>query len=327
MIDSDHHAMIAVDAGGPFAKPAAEGAIAATKTANPPTIVLVGKTEELDPLIQGFETYITTSDAPEFLEDGFDYSRACHHRNSSLYCTAERVKTNFVDACISFSDTACVTAIYSSRLGRIDNIRRPGTATIWPGEKPTIMMDSGAVVDCQPGDLLQFARLGSILSETMLEMKNPKVGLLSIGEEESKGNQLTKSAFKLLANSEINFSGNCEGYALLNGDFDVIVTDGFTGNVALKASEGVMQYIKSLFAQYPELAKPAAPFLQILQQDLNPSEHGGAIFLGAKSLGMIGHGKSDALAFQKAIEAMKDYLLSGLLEKINQDIPKLSLPR
>jgi glycerol-3-phosphate acyltransferase PlsX len=199
-------------------------------------------------------------------------------------------------------------------LRRIPGVRRPGIAVTIPARHgPSVLIDAGANADARPEDLLQFAQMGAVFAEEILDVRNPKIRLLSIGEEPEKGNQLTLEAHDLLAQSELDFAGNTEGRDLLSGAADVVVTDGFTGNVALKTIEGtarvVGEYLKrALYSSTRAklgglLAKSA---LDGMKKRMDWREVGGAPLLGVNGVGLISHGRSDALAIENAIRRAAD---------------------
>lgn len=213
-------------------------------------------------------------------------------------------------------------------LGLIKGVERPAIATSLPtltGE--AIMLDVGANVDCSANHLEQFALMGNEYGKHLLGKPNPRVGLLSIGEEDSKGNEVTKEAFKLLKSSSMNFVGNVEGRDVYSGIADVVVCDGFIGNVALKISEGVAEMIKRLLLKeisghffgrlaYPLIAGPLAN----LKRKIDYAEFGGAPLLGVNGVTMICHGRSSAKAIKNAIRRAKGMAEGGVRELIQRDI-------
>lgn len=213
-------------------------------------------------------------------------------------------------------------------LGLIKGVERPAIATSLPtltGE--AIMLDVGANVDCTANHLEQFALMGNEYGKHLLGKPNPRVGLLSIGEEDSKGNEVTKEAFKLLKASSMNFVGNVEGRDVYSGIADIVVCDGFIGNVALKISEGVAEMIKRLLLKeisghflgrlaYPLIAGPLAN----LKRKIDYAEFGGAPLLGVNGVTMICHGRSSAKAIKNAIRRAKGMAEGGVQELIQRDI-------
>jgi glycerol-3-phosphate acyltransferase PlsX len=187
------------------------------------------------------------------------------------------------------------------------------------------LLDVGANAECKPKHLYEFAVMGSLYSSAILGIENPRVGVLSIGEEEEKGNDLTKEAAKLLKESSLNFIGNVEGRDLYNGQADVIVCDGFTGNVALKVSEGIVEFIMSFFKREMSASESAAsmasnPLFTNLRKRLDYSEYGGAPLLGIKSATVICHGRSNAKAIHKAIGVARDYSVGNVSQRIEEQL-------
>jgi glycerol-3-phosphate acyltransferase PlsX len=213
-------------------------------------------------------------------------------------------------------------------LGLIKGVERPAIATMLPTlTGSAVMLDVGANVDCTAQHLEQFALMGNEFAKHVYAKQNPRIGLLSIGEEDSKGNEVTKEAFKLLKASPLNFIGNIEGREVYSGNADVVVCDGFIGNVALKISEGVADVIKKLLMKeisgswlgrlaYPLIAKP----LLNLKRKIDYAEFGGAPLLGVNGTTMICHGRSSAKAIKNAIRRAKGLAETRLDELIQRDI-------
>jgi phosphate acyltransferase len=230
-------------------------------------------------------------------------------RDSSIWIATELVKSGEAHAVVSPGNTGASMVASFFVLGLMKGVERPAIATSLPtltGE--AIMLDVGANVDCSAQHLLQFAIMGHEYGQHLFKKPNPRVGLLSIGEEDSKGNEVTKEAFKLLRSSPLNFIGNVEGRDVYSGNADVVVCDGFIGNVALKISEGVADTIKKLLFKeisgsfWGRLAYPliAAPLLK-LKRRIDYAEFGGAPLLGVNGITMICHGRSSAKAIKNAI--------------------------
>lgn len=246
-------------------------------------------------------------------------------RNASVVVAASLVREGRADAMVSVGNTAAAMAVATLKLGRIRGIDRPAIATVAPGKDgPTILLDAGAVADCTPENLLQFAIMGSIYAEKVFGISNPRVGLLSIGEEKSKGNELTRAAHELLASSSLNFLGNVEGRDLFTSVVDVFVADGFTGNVVLKVAEGTAEYVSFILKDYirsnPLAWIPALlfmPFIKIAKKKrLDYSEHGGAPLLGLDGVCIIGHGRSNAYAVTNAVRAAKEAVQGDVVSTI-----------
>jgi len=229
--------------------------------------------------------------------------------DSSLVAAVRAVAEGRADAVVSAGNTGAVLAAGLLELRRIPGVIRPAIAIPVPSERgPSVLLDAGANADARPEHLLQFATMGSVFAEEMLGIENPEVRLLSIGEEPEKGNQLTLEAHELLAASDLNFAGNTEGRDLLTGAADVVVTDGFTGNVALKLLEGAIRsLLEALRAEIESTAtgklgglliRPAA---RRLRDRLDPDTYGGAYLLGLRGLAVIAHGNSSQKAIANAV--------------------------
>ena len=243
-------------------------------------------------------------------------------KDSSIVRGAERVRDGQASAMVSAGNTGAVAAAALLRMKRIPGVVRPAIATALPvpGRAPKILLDSGAMADCQPDWLLQFAQMGSAFSRIRYGIEKPQVGLLSIGEEAEKGNQITKAAHVLLRNdTSIDFIGNVEGRDILDGAVDVVVADGFTGNVALKTIEGtikflVNQIISILLADgVGEVGKEALVLLSPIASELNPEAVGGAMLLGVNGIAIISHGSAGPLAIENAIKLARDMVDRDLI--------------
>ncbi len=234
-------------------------------------------------------------------------------KNASVMVSFDLVRNGQVDAAVSAGNSGATMAAAIRKLGRLKHVSRPGIASVFPTlKKPVIMMDVGANVDCRPQHLLQFALMASAFSR-IFDIDSPRVGILSIGEETGKGNQLVKDTHPLLAKSSLNFIGNVEGRDIFQGDVDVIVCDGFVGNICLKVSEGLAEaagqmiregIMSSLSAKIGYLL--ARPVFRRLKKRVDYAEYGGAPLLGINGTGLICHGKSSGQAIKNAlIEAGK----------------------
>jgi phosphate acyltransferase len=229
--------------------------------------------------------------------------------DSSLVAAVRAVASGDADAVVSAGNTGAVLAAGLLELRRIPGVMRPAIAVPIPAQRgPSVLIDAGANADARPEHLLQFATMGAVFAEEMLGISDPEVRLLSIGEEPEKGNQLTLDAHALLAASDLNFAGNCEGRDLLAGAADVVVTDGFTGNVALKVTEGTIRSVLDAFrAEIGAstrgklgglLIRPAA---RGLRTRLDPDTYGGAYLLGLRGLAVVAHGNSSRIAIANAV--------------------------
>jgi glycerol-3-phosphate acyltransferase PlsX len=250
-------------------------------------------------------------------------------RDSTLVRAAEAVRDGKASAMISAGNTGATMASALLRMGRISGVARPAIATPVPvpGKHPTVLLDAGANAEVQAEWMVQFAIMGSVYATQRYGVENPRVGLLSIGEEPGKGDQLRKDAWELLNNAKgINFIGNVEGRDLMTGDVDVVVTDGFTGNVTLKTLEGTLKtVIASLFEafaqpEYKEAAKALLPALMPMYGTYDPDEVGGAILLGVDGVCIISHGSSSAKAMLNGIKVAADMVQCDMVGALRQAI-------
>lgn len=247
---------------------------------------------------------------------------------ASIRVAAETVARGEAAALFSAGHTgATVMAVYDA-FGMLSGIDRPAlAATIPTRRKPAVLLDVGASVECRPPHLLQFAVMGSVYARVVLDIETPRVGLLSIGEEASKGNELTREAHRLLKQSSLAFIGNIEARDVYSGSADVIVCDGFSGNVVLKVSEGLVEAAEALLRE--ELTSTftvrvgSLLTLRALRRFLRRvdySEHGGAPLLGVAGVAIVGHGRSSAKAVRNAVAMAYRFATEGLIERIQRDI-------
>ncbi|WP_163182842.1 MULTISPECIES: phosphate acyltransferase PlsX [Neobacillus] len=257
-------------------------------------------------------------------------------KNASMVLAAQQVTDGLADACLSAGNTGALMAAGLFVVGRIEGIDRPALAPTLPtiGGEGFILMDVGANADAKPEHLLQYAIMGSIYSEKVRGIKEPRVGLLNIGTEEKKGNELTKQAFDLLKNAPINFVGNVEARDLLDGVADVVVTDGFTGNMVLKSIEGtaisMFKMLKStLMSNFTSKLATAVlkPNLMRLKNKLDYSEYGGAGLFGLKAPVIKAHGSSNAQAIYSAIRQTRDMVANDVISLIKETIEKSTSER
>jgi glycerol-3-phosphate acyltransferase PlsX len=254
--------------------------------------------------------------ATEFIDMHEDPASSVRNKkDSTLVVSADLVRDGIASAMISAGNTGATMASALLRMGRIKGVKRPAIATPIPvpGSTPTVMLDAGANAEVEAEWMTQFAVMGSVYANARYGIERPRVGLLSIGEEPGKGDTLRKKSFELLsAMDNINFIGNVEGRDIMTPDVDVVVTDGFTGNVALKTLEGTMKTIvKELFAsigepQYKEHTEALMPALLNLYSKFDPDSTGGAILLGVDGVCIISHGSSSARAMLNGIKVAKD---------------------
>ena len=260
---------------------------------------------------------------------------ARHKRDSSIRVATRLVREGRAQGVVSAGNTGAVMATAKIVLGALPSVDRPALAGVFPalGGKMVVMIDVGANVDCKPEQLVQFAVMGETYSRLMWNVASPRVGLLSIGSEESKGNELTREAFGLLQKIPLNFVGNVEGRDLYNGTVDVIVCDGFIGNVALKISEGLAETLKQLL-QEAFASTIAAKVGYVLSRQafadlskrIDYSETGGAPLLGVRGVCTICHGSSNANAIKNAIRLAADFAAGHIDEKIEAELRLLGQP-
>ena len=239
------------------------------------------------------------------------------------------VKNGQADAFVTAGNTGAASVTAYFRLGTIPGVDRPGLAPVFPTATGScVVLDVGANPECKPENLLQFGIMGSVYAEKVRGIHNPKVGLLSNGEEAGKGNDLVKHTYPLLKDSGLNFYGNVEGKEVIGGVVDVAVTDGFTGNIMLKSSEAVAKLIldkvKELIQNGPLTAKIGGalvrPTLRKIKKMLDPEEEGAAPLLGVNGLVFIGHGRSNEIAIKNAIRLAKNAVEAGVLDSIRTAI-------
>jgi glycerol-3-phosphate acyltransferase PlsX len=323
---------IAIDAmgGDNGCEPIVEGVISALKKDRHFTAVLVGKKDELLPLIpQKFDHRIVIHEASDVISMSDAATDALKRKDSSAYQAIELVKKGEADAYVSAGHSGASMSLATLRIGRIKGVSRPAIATLMPTVSgTTLVLDVGANVDCDAKNLQEFGIMGQVYAEDVLGIDNPLTGLLSNGEEESKGNEVTKEAFKLLEKIP-NFVGNVEGNDVFNGSIDVVVCDGFVGNIVLKTAEGVADTIGKIIKDNlrRSLVSIAGAVLmrkvfKNLKLKVDYAEYGGAPLIGVKAPVIIAHGKSNAKAIKnaifQAITAADSNLNLNLEEKIKE---------
>lgn len=255
-------------------------------------------------------------------------------RDSSIRVAARLVRDGQAHGLVSAGNTGAVMATSKLVIGTLPAVDRPALAAVFPtlGDHGTVLLDVGANAECKPEHLKQFAIMGTIYSRNILGVRNPKVGVMSIGEEEIKGTDLTRDTAKLLRESRLNFIGNVEGRDIYTGDVDVIVCDGFTGNVILKTSEGLISAIMGLLKT--ELGQTlvtqagallSRPAFKSVKKRLDYSEYGGAPLLGTRQICLVCHGSSNAKAIRNAIRVAKEFYEGQLNQRIEEEITELSM--
>ena len=302
---------IAIDAmgGDNGPSPIIDGLIEALKKDRHFEAILVGKETELIPLIpQKFQERITIHNADDVIDMHDQATDALKRKESSAFKAIDLVKKGEADAFVSAGHSGASMSLATLRIGRIKGVSRPAIATLMPTiNGNTLVLDVGANVDCDANNLKEFAIMGQVYAEDVLGVDAPLIGLLSNGEEESKGNEVSKEAFKKLEDLP-HFMGNVEGNDVFNGSVDVVVCDGFIGNILLKTAEGVADTIVTLIKNNlrRSLVTIAGAVLmrkvfKSLKLKVDYAEYGGAPLIGVKAPVIIAHGKSNAKAIKNAI--------------------------
>lgn len=322
---------IAIDAmGGDFGeKPIVEGVIKALNI-KPFNAILVGKSEVLKPLIpKNLEHFVQYEEAEEVFSMEENATDALKRKDTSIYKAIELVKNGKAQAVVSAGHSGASMSLATLRLGRLQNVLRPAIATLMPNiTGTTLLLDVGANTDCKSENLFQFAIMGGVYAKEIMQIAKPRIALLSNGEEECKGNELTKETHQLMKKLP-NFIGNAEGRDIFNANIDVLVCDGFSGNVILKSCEGVAGAIfKILKADIKTnlISKLGAvlmkPSFMRLKKKIDWQEYGGAPLLGVKGCVIISHGKSDARAIQNAIFQALHFSEANINKAIENELSK-----
>jgi glycerol-3-phosphate acyltransferase PlsX len=325
---------VALDAmGGDFAPAVTvEGAVEAVNDSTDTEIVLVGDEPSIAKELSGKRyppTRLQIRHASQIVEMGEPALVAVRKKkDSSIRRAVELAKNHDADAVVSAGHSGVAMAMALFMFGASKGVDRPAIATIMPTLKgPFVLVDAGANVDCGPENLLQFALMGDAYCRTMFDNPEPKIALLSIGEEDTKGNVLTKEAFKLLKDSPIRFIGNIEGKDIFTGAADVVVCDGFIGNIVLKTSEGLAEVIMKMLKR--EIADVTTgrvgyllmkPALRNFKKKTDYAEYGGAPLLGINGTCIISHGRSSAKAIKNAIKVAAEFSRKRVYEIITEEI-------
>lgn len=316
---------IAIDTmGGDYGeKPIIEGLVQALRE-KPFNAVLVGRRALLEPQIpQDLREFVSYEEASDVFRMEESATDALKHKESTIYKAIELVRDKKVQAIVSAGHSGATMSLATLRIGRINNVLRPAIATLMPSVTgKTLVLDVGANTDCKSEYLFQFAIMGEAYAKEVMKIAKPRVALLSNGEEESKGNELTKEAHALLKKMP-NFIGNGEGRDIFNGEVDVLVSDGFSGNLVLKATEGAVTAVFDLLKKHIKSSFVAMlgvlflkPVFRKLKKHIDWQEYGGAPLLGINGCVIISHGKSDGRAIKNAIFQALNFSES----KINQII-------
>lgn len=289
--------------------PVIEGAISALKQKEYHPI-FVGKVEEIKHLVPPhFLDRVSFENADDTLSMNDNATDALKKKETSIYKAVELVRDGKADAVVSAGHSGATMSLATLRIGRLKGVLRPAIATIMPTatDKVSFVLDVGANVDCKPEHLVQFAIMGEAYVRDVLKIENPIIGLLSNGEEKSKGNEITKEVYKTLIKNK-NFVGYVEGNNIFDGSTDVIVCDGFVGNILLKTSEGVAESITKIIKKNI-IKSPIAiagsmlmrKVFKVLKKQVDYAEYGGAPLIGIKRCAIVAHGKSNAKAIKNAI--------------------------
>lgn len=302
----------------------------------PVEIILVGRLEAVNAELSKYQydkSKITVVNADEVITNHEEPAKAVRHKkNSSIVVAAGMLKSGVGDAMLSCGNTGALLAAGLLIIGRIRGVLRPALATLLPSEKgPVLLIDAGANTNCHPENLVQFAIMGSNYMRDVLGKASPRVGLLSNGSEEGKGDTLTKETYPLLSGCSLNFIGNIEGRDIMEGNADVIVCDGFSGNVVLKTIEGmgavIGRMVKGLFKK-SFFTRIGALFVlggvKEFKQKMDYREYGGAPFLGVKRPLIKGHGSSDVKAVLSAVTQARRFVETGFIDTLERDIAKSS---
>ncbi len=296
-------------------------------------VILVGLSEAIDAQLRlhkaSSHPRIRIQHASEVvLMDESPQSAMKNKKDSSMRVAINLVKSGEADACVSAGNTGALMATARFVLKTLDGIDRPAIAGILPNKNAiTYMLDLGANADCTPEHLLQFAIMGSVLVACVEQKDRPTVGLLNIGSEDIKGNEVVKQTAELLRASHLNFYGNVEGDDIYKGTTDLVVCDGFVGNVALKTSEGLAHFMGGALSQEFKrnpitklMALIAMPVLKAFKKRLDPRRYNGASFLGLRGIVVKSHGGADAFAFKHAIIKAVEEAKSGVLSHITEQL-------
>ncbi len=313
---------IAIDAmGGDFGpEPIVKGCIQALKEKQFQPILVGKKDEILSLLPKGYKDKISIVDAGDVIEMSDAATDALKRKNSSIYVAVDLVKRGEADGVVSAGHSGATMTLATLRLGRLKHVTRPALAALMPTKSGSrsILLDAGANVDCKSDNLVEFAVMGRHYAQDMLGVSKPRTGLLANGEEESKGNEITKESFIKLKDFD-GFIGNVEGNNIFDGSCDVIVCDGFIGNLVLKASEGVAKTITELIKEYIRKSPVAITgallmrkVFKLLKKQIDYAEIGGAPLIGIKGCAIVSHGKSNPKAIKNAIFQAIRYVDTGV---------------
>ena len=329
--------VIAIDAmGGDYGpEPIIEGLIQALDEKKFKAILVGDQDEILSYLPQYYleDNIVDILDSKDVISMSDVATDALKRKDSSIYKAVECVREKKADAVVSAGHSGATMTLATLRIGRLPHVSKPPLATLMPNKssQKSVILDVGAVTDCKPKNLFEFAVMGRVYAKEVMNIQNPRVGLLSNGEEDSKGNELTKEVFPMLKEVK-GFIGNVEGRDIFNGSVDVIVTDGFTGNIVLKTSEGVASTIIDLMRQNIKKSIPAKigallmkrKVFANLKKQIDYAEYGGAPLLGINGCAIISHGSSNAKAIKNAIFQAIKFAKSDINKKIEEELTALN---
>ena len=295
--------------------------------------VLVGDMKILESLVpQNLKQYVKFIQADEIVSMSDGATDALKRKESSIFKAIELLKNKQTKAVVSAGHSGATMSLATLRVGRLKNVSRPAIATLMPnvtGGK-TLVLDVGANVDCRPEHLFQFAVMGEAYAKEILKIESPKVALLSNGEEECKGNDVTKEAFTMISKLD-SFIGNAEGNQVFDGSVDVIVCDGFVGNILLKTSEGVADAISKIIKKHVKKSPVAIAgsllmkkVFKTLKQQVDYDEYGGAPLLGVDGCVIISHGKSTSKAIKNAIFQALNFADSNINKVIEDELSRFA---
>ncbi|MGM0598861.1 MAG: phosphate acyltransferase PlsX [Candidatus Rifleibacteriota bacterium] len=293
-------------------------------------LVLVGKESAIRETMSELPANCSVVDTPEFIEMGDAPMQALRRKKKASIAVATRlVRNKEVDALLSAGSTGAQMVASLMELGRIPGVDRPAISVMLPSAKDhgVLVLDVGANVDCKPHHLLQFALMGSAYYQKVCKIERPAVGLLNIGEEPSKGNENTKATYELLSKSSLNFVGNVEADLLYYGKANVVICDGFVGNVLLKASESISELIQGAVFKTAQQLNVPSELLVNLKSGLkkfssDAPEYSAAPLLGINGVSVVCHGKSKAKVISNAIELAVSYASTGVIDLIQKQVEK-----
>ena len=329
---------VAVDAmGGDFGLPVVvRGALAACREGL--RVRMVGPAQLVEAEVRrqgGGDAALEVTDASEIVGMGERVTHSTLKRHSSIQMALECVRRNEADTFFSAGNTAACWAIAKLVLGTLDEVQRPALAAVVPTPRGrTLLIDVGANTECSASQLEEFAVMGTVYMRRLFGIEQPRVGLMSMGEEETKGSDLTKQVHEALKGSQLNFVGNIEGHDIFSEKVDVVVMDGFTGNVVLKASETLADSMMRLVDEETRrswrtrigawLARPA---IRATRRRIDPAEQGGAPLLGVRGCCYIGHGRSTWAAVRQGIRAAAEFFASGVNGELQAELAALAARR